>query len=59
MAAQDVLIWQEQAAGTLPAGQVTVNFDNAAVPPTYEIAVNWTEPQGPQNYTVQIPVIGN
>jgi len=29
------------------------------VPPTYEIAVNWTEPQGPQNYTVQIPVIGN
>lgn len=59
MAAQDVLVWQDQANATLPAGQVAVVFDNAALPPTYAITVNWTEPQGPQNYAIQIPVRGN
>lgn len=59
MAAQDILTWQTQAVNSLPAGQVQIVFDNAALPPTYQIAVIWDEPEGQQNYTVTIPVRGN
>lgn len=59
MAAQDVLVWQAQAANTLPAGVVNVVFNDAVAPPTYQIGIQWQEPEGPQNYTVTIPVRGN
>ena len=58
MAAQDVLVWNNQATNTLPDGAVEIVFDNAANPPTYQITVRWNEPEGAQNYTVTIPVRG-
>ncbi len=58
MAAQDILVWQAQAAGSLPAGQIQIVFDNAIAPPTYQISVLWQEPEGAQNFTVTIPVRG-
>jgi type IV pilus assembly protein PilV len=58
MAAQDVLVWSDQAASTLPDGAVDIVFDAGSVPPTYQITVSWNEPEGAQNYTVTIPVRG-
>ncbi len=58
MAAQDVLVWSNQAANSLPDGAVDILFDNAVAPPTYQITVRWNEPEGAQNYTVTIPVRG-
>jgi type IV pilus assembly protein PilV len=58
MAAQDILVWQAQAANSLPAGQVQIVFDNVAAPPTYQISIVWQEPEGAQNYTLTIPVRG-
>ncbi len=58
MAANDIFLWDLQATQTLPNGDVTVVFDNAVVPPTYQITVSWTEPGEALNYTVTIPVFG-
>jgi type IV pilus assembly protein PilV len=58
MAAQDILLWEDQADDTLPNGDVAITFDGTIVPPTYEIAVTWVEPGEVQNYTVIIPVPG-
>ncbi|MDZ7644016.1 MAG: type IV pilus modification protein PilV [Woeseiaceae bacterium] len=58
MAAHDIWLWEQQAAETLPNGDVTVVFDNAVVPPTYEIAVSWEEPGQNLDYTIEIPVFG-
>lgn len=58
MAANDIDIWQRQAADVLPNGQVTVVFDNAVVPPTYQITVSWDEPGEVRDYTITIPVLG-
>ncbi len=58
MAANDIFLWDQQAADTLPNGTVTVVYDNAVMPPTYEITVQWTEPEGTLNYTINIPVLG-
>lgn len=58
MAAQDVLVWSDQATNSLPDGAVDILFDNAVAPPTYQITVRWNEPEGAQNYTVTIPVRG-
>ncbi len=60
MAADDIALWTDQANDTLPAGLVRVVFNAAAVPPTYQITVSWTEP-GPnpnQTYVITIPVLG-
>jgi type IV pilus assembly protein PilV len=65
MAAQDILMWDAQAANSLPAtadpgGQVQIAFDNAVVPPVYTISIVWDEPGEPQQtYSVSIPVRGN
>lgn len=59
MAQNDILVWDAQAAATLPAGQVAVLFtDNAAAPDTYRITVSWSEAnQTPApSFTVTIPV---
>ena len=64
MAAQDILIWQTQAASFLPvmgdgSQQVVVNYDAAALPPLYTVTVRWDEPTPdniPPSYTIQVPV---
>lgn len=62
MAANDVLLWKEQAGETLPNGDVTIVFTAAAgaTPPSYQITVTWTEPgQVPApSYAITIPVLG-
>jgi type IV pilus assembly protein PilV len=59
MAAHDIFLWDQQAAATLPNGTVVIVFDNALVPPTFQITVSWTEPgQAPApSYSITIPVL--
>lgn len=63
MAANDILLWKDQAANTLPGGDVTIIHTPEAglVPPTYQITVSWTEPgQVPApTYTITIPVLAD
>ena len=58
MAANDIWLWDQQAATTLPNGQVNVVFNNGVVPPTYQITITWTEPGEVLNYSITIPVMG-
>ena len=58
MAANDIFLWADQAADSLPNGNIVIIFDGAVVPPTYDIAVNWTEPGVNLDYTINIPVMG-
>lgn len=58
MAANDIYLWDQQAADTLPNGTVTVVYDNGVFPPTYEITVGWTEPGENMSYSIIIPVLG-
>ena len=58
MAANDIDLWDQQAADTLPNGTVTVDFDNAVLPPTYQITVAWDEPGENMTYIITIPVLG-
>jgi len=58
MAANDILIWDQQAADTLPTGTVTIVFDNGVAPPEYEITVAWEEPGEVLEYVITIPVFG-
>ena len=58
MAANDIFLWGQQAANTLPNGQVGIVFNNGVVPPTYQITITWTEPQQAMNYAITIPVLG-
>lgn len=57
MAANDVHLWKEQAADTLPAGNVTIVINNAVVPPTYQITISWNEPGETPTYVITIPVL--
>lgn len=63
MAANDILLWKDQAANTLPGGDVTIVLTPEAglVPPTYQITVSWTEPgQVPApTYTITVPVLAD
>lgn len=56
MAQHDILLWTEQAQRTLPDGDVQVALDQATLPWTYTITVNWDEAgQGaPPSYTIQV-----
>ena len=56
MAANDIFLWDLQATDTLPTGTVAVVFDNAPVPPTYQITVSWNEPGQVMTYSITIPV---
>ena len=56
MAANDAFLWDQQARDTLPTGTVAITFDNAPVPPTYVILVQWNEPEGARSYSITIPV---
>lgn len=61
MAGHDILLWQQQAVDTLPAGGVEITFDDSGVPPLYTINVTWSEPGAntPPAYAITIPVIPN
>ena len=58
MAAQDVLLWDQQAVDSLPNGNVAITFDNTVVPPIYTVAITWDEPVGQQGYTIETPIPG-
>lgn len=58
MAANDIFLWDIQAADTLPSGTVAIVFNNGAVPPTYRITVAWDEPGNNLSYVVTVPVLG-
>lgn len=58
MAANDIFLWQQQAADTLPNGAVAIVFNNGVVPPTYQITISWDEPGEVRSYVVTIPVFG-
>jgi type IV pilus assembly protein PilV len=57
MAFNDIFLWDQQAAESLPNGGVTINFDDTVNPPTYTIAVGWDEPGEQLDYTIVIPVM--
>lgn len=57
MAAQDILLWKNQAIETLPAGDVRIVIDNTVAPATYEITVSWNEPGENLSYVITIPVL--
>jgi type IV pilus assembly protein PilV len=61
MAAHDIFLWNQQAANTLPAGNVVVTVDATVAPPMYTITVNWNEPGlqqsgPPPSYSVTTPI---
>ncbi|MDJ0793922.1 MAG: type IV pilus modification protein PilV [Woeseiaceae bacterium] len=64
MAANDIFVWQAQAASFLPvfgdsSQQVQITHDATTNPQTYTIVVRWDEPTpdgAVPNYTVIIPV---
>ena len=62
MAGNDVLLWNQQAGNSLPAGVVVITFtppDPAlGIAPVYQIDVQWSEPEGAQSFTITIPVLG-
>ena len=61
MAGHDIMLWEQQADDTLPAGDVEVIFDDSGVPPLYTINITWSEPGAnvqPQ-YSITIPVMPN
>lgn len=58
MAANDIFLWDQQAANSLPNGDITVQFDDTVLPPVYTITVAWDEPGEQMNYQIVIPVLG-
>ena len=62
MAANDIFLWDQQVAESLPNGDVTIAFDDTVIPPMYTITVDWDEPgedpMSPLNYIINIPVMG-
>ncbi len=59
MAANDILLWDQQALDSLPNGAVNIQFDDAVSPPIYTITISWDEPGEQQSYSITIPVLGN
>ncbi len=58
MAANDIFLWDDQAADSLPTGTVAIVFNNGVAPPTYQITVGWEEPGQQLTYVITIPVFG-
>ena len=59
MAANDIFLWSQQAADSLPAGRVTITRNGTPSPPEYTITVTWDEPGSTETYAVTIPVAGS
>ena len=49
-------LWKAQALESLPNGDVTIVFNGAALPPTYQITISWNEPGETPTYIINIPV---
>ena len=48
---------RDQAADTLPDGDVAVTYDDSAVPSIYTVTVSWSEAgQNPTPYEIRFPV---
>ncbi len=58
MAANDIDLWDQQAADTLPNGTVTVVLGGVVPMLTYQITVAWDEPGENMTYIITIPVLG-
>lgn len=61
MAQNDILLWDQQAAGSLPNGTVNIVFvDGGTAPDSYQITVTWDEAgqSPPPQYRITIPVAG-
>lgn len=61
MAQNDILLWDQQAAGSLPNGTVNIVFvDGGTAPDSYQITVTWDEAgqNPPPQYRLTIPVAG-
>lgn len=58
MAALDIYLWDEQATGTLPEGDVRVIYDDSAVPSLYTVTVTWQEAgyEVDPTYAISFPV---
>jgi hypothetical protein len=58
MASSDIDLWLQQAADTLPDGDVAVTYDDTAVPSMYTVTVSWSEAgQDPApSYEIRFPV---
>ncbi len=56
LAQNDILLWDRQAAISLPNGVVTIDFDTGTAPPSYQIIVSWTESARTPNYSIVVPV---
>lgn len=58
MAGHDILLWQQQAVETLPAGGVEITVDDAVHPAVYTIDISWIEPAATQrsSYSIKISV---
>jgi len=57
MAANDLLVWQQQIAAILPAGAGVVGVAGAAAPFTYTITINWAEAGGDTpSYTLTLQI---
>ena len=57
MAANDLFVWQQQAALILPGGNGTVGVAGATAPYTYTITINWTESGGvAQTYVLTLQI---
>ncbi len=58
MAANDLLVWQNEVANALPGGQATIAVNVATFPTTFVISVQWSDVGSPQpaeyRLTVQI-----
>ena len=57
MAENDILVWDAQAADTLPGAAVGIVFNNGVTPNEYQIQVTWTEAGQAQAYAFTIPVL--
>jgi Tfp pilus assembly protein PilV len=58
MATNDIFLWDQQAADTLPNGTVTVVLGGVVPMLTYQITVAWDEPGENMTYIITIPVLG-
>lgn len=62
MAQNDIFLWDQQAANSLPGSQVNIVFNNGVTPNEYQIRITWNEPGvGPAQqaqYQITIPVAG-
>ena len=59
MASHDILLWKQQAADTLPNGDVQVTYNDSGDLPMYSILVIWSEPGASTQpfYSLSIPVL--